>query len=280
MYKVIPITIVVYCEECTVARYYLEYLKKSGYLVEIVILLLDATKPQKLSRLWRYIPRIFIAKLRTYRALKERSNGDIKQFIDYVGELFETKVDIIGSFSFHEYSINIQTELIDGFYDTKIKLILENQKNKVFLYTCGGLVKKSLLDIREAKFIHIHPGLVPDIKGSDGFWWSLLLNGKAGASCFYMNAGIDTGDLILAKEYGLPEMFLQDRFSKEVIYKGALMAIDPHIRAQLLLDVVEKHGDQIGKVKASPQNPNLGEFYYHMHAKLKDKVINSIWKSY
>jgi hypothetical protein len=279
VYKVIPITVIVYCEECTVARYYLEYLKNSGYLAKKIILLLDGQKPQKMAWLWQFVPKRIIAKLRRYKALKERSAGELKSFIDYVGGFFETKVDLMGYFAFDEYSEEMQTEVINGFYDERLRLILEEQENKLFLYTCGGLVRKCLIEITNAQFIHIHPGLVPAFKGSDCFWWSLLLNGKAGASCFYMNAGIDTGDLILAKEYGLPKMFLADKFSNEVIYKGALMAVDPHVRARLLLDVIVKYEDQIGHVSALAQSPLAGDYYFHMHAKLKNKVINSVWKS-
>ena len=104
MYKVIPMTVVVYCEECTVARYYLEYMKKSGYLVEKVILLLNGERPQKLSWLWRFFPKILIARLRKYKVLKERSSGELKSFINYVGGFFDTKIDLMGNFAFHEYA--------------------------------------------------------------------------------------------------------------------------------------------------------------------------------
>jgi hypothetical protein len=279
VYKVIPVTVLAYCDECTVARYYLQYLKNAGYLVEKIIILLNGQKPQKLEWFWRFVPRDVIAKIRSYRSLKERSTGEIKRFIDHVSECFETKVDLEGDFAFDEYSEVVQTEVIDGFYDARLTEILAEQTRKIFLYTCGGLVRSSLIEINDAKFIHIHPGLVPDVKGSDGFWWSLLLNGKAGASCFYMNEGIDTGALILAKEYKLPEMSLAGEFSREVIYKGALIAIDPHIRAKLLLDVVVKHGDQIGCVEALAQDAAAGDYYFHMHPKLKDKVIESNWQA-
>lgn len=277
MLRVIPLTVIVYCEECTVARFYLQYLREAGYIAEKVILLLNSEKPRHLSWAWSLAPRLVIAQLRRFTNLTARAHGELREFIDYVGQKFEVKVNLTKKFAYADYCNDFQIEMVDGFYDEKMRLILERQENKLFLYTCGGLVKKSLLSIPDSKFLHIHPGVVPDVKGSDGFWWSLLLKGTPGASCFYMNSGIDTGDIIMTREYALPNLALKNRFSREVIQRGALVAIDPHIRAMLLVDVVKKYEYNLGKVRTLAQSADEGDYYFHMHASLKNRVIDANW---
>ena len=278
MSKIIPVTIVVYCTECTVARYYLEYLRLAGYAVEKILIFRDCSPPTSMGWLWKYIPRLLIAVLRTRKTERERCRGDLRRYIKYCSTLFDAKISLGSDFSYNKYASNIQTELVKGFYDPKVERILCEQENKVFLYTCGGIVNRELLNIAGAKFIHIHPGVVPSIKGSDGFWWSLLINGKCGASCFYMNDGIDTGDLIMTGEYSLPEISLKDKFPREIIHKGALLAIDPHVRAMLLLEVVRRYESDIGNIAAKRQDPEAGSYYFHMHSLLKDRIIDVQWK--
>jgi methionyl-tRNA formyltransferase len=72
------------------------------------------------------------------------------------------------------------------------------------LYTSGGRVPGDLLSTSPSRMIHIHPGVVPYVRGSDCLFWSVLTRGRPGMSCFYMNAGIDTGDIIHTREFDAP----------------------------------------------------------------------------
>lgn len=46
------------------------------------------------------------------------------------------------------------------------------------------------------KFINIHPSQLPDLRGADPVPGALLYGKNSGATCHYMNDGIDTGDII------------------------------------------------------------------------------------
>ena len=273
MYKEIPINVIVYTRECSVARFYLHYLKENGYKAEKITILLNGELPKSGKFFWNFVPKKIIANIREYINLRKRSSGEMRTFIQEISHFFSIKVNLMSKFNFHDYSRNVQLEVISGFYDKKLKNILSEQKNKNFLYTCGGIVKKDLLEIKNAKFIHIHPGIVPEVKGSDGFWWSLLLRGVSGASCFFMNSGIDTGDVILKKDYKLPKMHLSKIYSNETIFSGSILAIDPHIRSKLLIDVIKKHEVDIQYAKTEKQIPGSGNDFYHMHSQLKKKVV-------
>ena len=281
MYKEIPINVIVYTRECSVARFYLHYLKESGYKVENIIILLNGELPKRGKTFWNFVPKKIIAHIREFINLRKRSSGEMRSFIEEISQFFETKVNLMSKFNFHDYSRNVQVKVISGFYDKKLKNILSEQKNKTFLYTCGGIVKKDLLEIKNAKFVHIHPGIVPEVKGSDGFWWSLLTRGVTGASCFFMNSGIDTGDVILKKNYKLPKMHLSQIYSEKTIFTGSILAIDPHIRSKLLIDVIRKYEIDVQNAKIEKQISGSGNDFYHMHSELKKKVAkDKLFTSY
>lgn len=67
--------------------------------------------------------------------------------------------------------------------------------NKNFIFSGGGILQKEVLSLNK-KFIHIHPGSVPEFRGSTCFYYSILNKNKLGCSAFYMNNMIDHGNVI------------------------------------------------------------------------------------
>ena len=63
-----------------------------------------------------------------------------------------------------------------------------------------GILPPSLLALPGVKFIHVHPGFLPYVRGSDGLLWSALIRNKPGVSVFYMDPEIDGGKIISAGE--------------------------------------------------------------------------------
>ncbi len=72
------------------------------------------------------------------------------------------------------------------------------------IVTCayGQILPQELLDIPRHGAINIHASLLPKYRGSAPIQWALL-NGdsKTGITLMYMNAGMDTGDIIDTVEY-------------------------------------------------------------------------------
>lgn len=54
----------------------------------------------------------------------------------------------------------------------------------------------SKLKKKNKKFINIHPSYLPDLKGKSPVQGSILFKRDMGATCHYMDDGIDTGDII------------------------------------------------------------------------------------
>ena len=60
----------------------------------------------------------------------------------------------------------------------------------------GGILKDNILQIPKVGFIGCHPGVCPIVKGSNVVANAILDDKPLGATCFIMDEGIDTGDII------------------------------------------------------------------------------------
>lgn len=82
---------------------------------------------------------------------------------------------------------------------SKIDLFHELEKNNFDILISNGcpyILPISRLIKKNKKFINIHPSLLPDLRGINPINGCLLFNRPAGATCHYMDDGIDTGPII------------------------------------------------------------------------------------
>ena len=84
--------------------------------------------------------------------------------------------------------------------ESSIKII--NQCNADVFLNTGKQIYKKILDINK-KFIHIHPGFLPEIKGADGSLWHIKEQSNIGVSSFIMDKKIDEGAIIERENYYL-----------------------------------------------------------------------------
>ena len=70
----------------------------------------------------------------------------------------------------------------------------------------GKILPQELLDIPKYGCINVHGSLLPDYRGAAPIQWAVL-NGdkKTGITTMFMNAGMDTGDMILKQEVEIGE---------------------------------------------------------------------------
>lgn len=276
--KKIDLTVVAF--DSNIVRAYLTYMKSNGIMPsKIIALKMDKRINTKTKR----IINIFLGNELSTRILltirRLRKNLKYRKISELLLNGCELIPDFAGQFNYSEYADSVEEIHIDHINDDKLYNYLSGQDCKTFLFTGGGILRDKILGINAAKFIHIHPGIVPDVKGSDGFFWSFLLRGKAGASGFYMNVGIDTGDIIIQHEFDIPvfRKKLLD-YSYDDIYRSILLYLDPIIRAKLLVKLLELYARN-GSFSALPvtkQDPEGGRTYYFMHKRLRNRVINKL----
>jgi len=125
----------------------------------------------------------------------------------------------------------------------------------------GAIVRQELLDSGK-RFLHIHPGLVPEFRGSTTIYYSLLMTGECGASAIFLDKEIDTGPLIAQVAFPPPA-------DRRLIDYG----YDPFIRSELLARVLAEYAEK-GRLELQ-QQPTGGETYYIMHPVLRHITILS-----
>ena len=141
---------------------------------------------------------------------------------------------------------------------------LKARPEKYFVYSGvgGAILRKDILCLGKM-FLHIHPGIVPDYKGSTTIYYSILEEDNCGASAFFLDENIDTGALIRMKEFAKPI----DGEIIDYIY-------DPYIRSDLLLEVIREYVNK-GKFIQEQQKAEAGETYFIIHPVLKHIAILS-----
>lgn len=132
---------------------------------------------------------------------------------------------------------------------------------KYFLFSGGGLLRQDILSL-EQRFIHIHPGWVPDVKGSMAIEWSILLTGRCAASAFFMVEGIDEGEIIGRRYFDPPPLE----------FNNIPPLFSSHIRSELLLDIIKEYV-RTGDFRSRPQEQGVGHTYYKMHPALNNVVF-------
>lgn len=137
---------------------------------------------------------------------------------------------------------------------------ISKSKIDVYIFTGGGILKHGILN-SGARFIHLHPGIVPYYRGSTCFYYSIINEDSSGVTAYFMDEKIDTGDIIYQKKFPKPNY----QFIDEVY--------DPYIRSETLIDVLSEQ--MISNIKTVKQNPSEGETYFIIHPVLKHISILS-----
>jgi len=142
--------------------------------------------------------------------------------------------------------------------DPKLVNYLKNLDVDYWIFSGGGILKNEILSLK-TKFIHLHPGIVPDYRGSTCFYYSILNENYAGVTSFIMSKGLDMGDIIFQKRFDKPNYQYLDE-----IY-------DPHIRSETLIELLKN--ETLLEKEKMVQNSNEGETYFIIHPVLKHIAI-------
>ena len=147
--------------------------------------------------------------------------------------------------------------------NSKLIELVKQSKTDIFIFTGGGILKNQILNAGP-KFIHLHPGIVPDYRGSTCFYYSILYENQCGVTAFFMNEKLDTGDIIFQRIFKKPNhIFVDD------IY-------DSNIRSETLIEILQK--GLLLNSSYKKQDPSIGETYFIIHPVLKHIAILSCVK--
>ncbi len=123
------------------------------------------------------------------------------------------------------------------------------------------LLKPVLLKLK-TKFIHIHGGYLPRDRGATGFYYGLLKDGQLGMTAFWVNEGIDTGNIISRAWYQpMPKM--------DIDY-----ILDPVFRADLLANILDHfRSNGIFPAEVSNTLPPDSPSHFIIHPVLKNLAL-------
>jgi folate-dependent phosphoribosylglycinamide formyltransferase PurN len=126
----------------------------------------------------------------------------------------------------------------------------------------ADIVPASVLDIPRLGALNGHYGLLPRYRGMNVTEWSIYYDDPVGVSVHYVDAGIDTGDIIACEPVKVaPGDRLEDLRAKHQRACSRLLA-----RACALIAA--------GEQDVTPQRPADGKQFYRMHPELQ-KVVEA-----
>jgi len=137
---------------------------------------------------------------------------------------------------------------------------LSKSNSEIFIFTGGGILRKGVLNCGP-KFVHFHPGIVPNYRGSTCFYYSIINENMCGVTAYFMDEKLDGGDIIYQRSFEKPN----HQYIDEVY--------DACIRSETLIDVLSQK--MLEKGQYQKQDPQAGETYFIIHPVLKHIAILS-----
>lgn len=166
--------------------------------------------------------------------------------------------------TFNERKWDFQHVEHDDINSTAVLEAISRVKVDLIVYSgYGGQILKQDHFNDEIPYLHMHPGFLPEERGSTTIYYSILNGRKCSVSAFFMNSKIDAGGIVVRKEYEIPSIGVDID-----------MWYDNCIRADCLdtaLDIIHKMGFQ----SINPDYSNTQE-YYIIHPVLKHLAILSL----
>jgi methionyl-tRNA formyltransferase len=117
------------------------------------------------------------------------------------------------------------------------------------LILLGGtrIIRRPILAIPLRGTINAHPGLLPQLRGSSSVGWALYKDLPVGSTVHYVDAGIDTGPILLRR----PLAVRRGEDYEQIVRR--VLTLSGELTAEALEGLAE------GWLQARPQDPEVGE---------------------
>lgn len=278
--------------EGPIARAYLATLKDMGLEPKKIIQLVSAKDLASKKPVGRFLPgalRLAYAQSRQRNSIHHWSGvlqrsetalyrcmrSEIERGFDLSPQVID---DALALRDLSEYSANVEQLLVDDLGDENLHQRLASLPPSQILFTGGGIVPKGLLALPHLKFIHVHPGFLPQVRGADCALWSQLMKGCTSATCFYMAPGIDDGDVI--HPAWLPRLaFRIDTrdIQPKSLYRAVYAFFDPWVRAMVLRQAISVTNG-FTEIEARPQVEENSITYHFMHERIQSAAFEALFQ--
>ncbi len=111
----------------------------------------------------------------------------------------------------------------------------------------GQILSQEILDLPKFGCVNVHASLLPKYRGAAPIEWCLINGEKiTGVTTMQMNAGLDTGDILLAREIPIGENMILPELRDELMKIGA----------ELLIETVKN----LGEIQPIKQDNSLSNY--------------------
>jgi methionyl-tRNA formyltransferase len=155
--------------------------------------------------------------------------GNVKFSLEALKCLVKLEAEIVGICTSKESEFNsdhidlssfAETHGISSFYakdinsKDSINWIDSKKPDIIFCFGWSWLIKKNILELAPLGVVGFHPTALPENRGRHPIIWALVLGLKKTASTFFfMDEGVDTGDIISQKE-----VLISDQYDARDLY--------------------------------------------------------------
>ncbi|MDB3889160.1 hypothetical protein N9337_00925 [Candidatus Pelagibacter sp.] len=203
----------------------------------------------------------------------------ISQFIDYVENYFEVRKNFLKDMYLYKniYQISKKIDFVHSKSINSENVISSLNKNFIYINTSNQIYKEILKT--NIKFIHIHPAVLPDIRGADGSLYMYKLYKSYGATSFFMSKNIDEGEIIsqYIKKLENFKFDLSSTFDIKNIYRLWFSFVDPLIRLVEFEKIISGNSSYLKKNSIIPNN-NKGNYFSYMGNDEINIILTKLFK--
>jgi len=133
--------------------------------------------------------------------------------------------------------------------ESSLKLIKGGSPDIIVLAAYGQILSKALLEIPRLGAVNLHASLLPKYRGAAPVHWAIIKGEKVtGVTTFFMDEGLDTGDMLLQREISIED---EDT-------AGSLQDKLAELGAELMLETLE--GLEKDTLKRKPQDHKAASY--------------------
>jgi hypothetical protein len=261
-------------DEGPIARAYITLIEQEKIELKKKIILLNND----------YFKNFFFRKkflIRNHFALKYLADKKVFSLINQIEKFlkfdlgFCEKMYNFNNSYYDDKTIQIKSDNINSL---QLSNLLKNIDEKlIFLNTTKQILKEPLKT--NHKFIHIHPGYLPYLKGMDCSLWGISKRNKLGVSSFFINNEIDCGEIIDREELEAPKFFFENQkdynnYDKYCIW---FSFFDPLLRAAHLKKILKLKIENINHLKITKEQFEKSQYFKKMDEKKLDYVFKKIF---
>lgn len=147
------------------------------------------------------------------------------------------------------------------------------------LIAATGILKEPILSLSHIKLINIHSGYLPNNRGLENFFYSLLYNETPGISIHEVNQGVDTGNIIYRTkiDFNLKNKNLEN-YQRDKLFVTLKYFIVPYFKTMVFKEYLKNLEENKTQSQKIIQDIEDGRTFYKIHPKIKDAFMDVILK--